>query len=76
MVTNKCFWLVLLVAPSRLGRLLFTFKTTRISSWSLIEEGQTFVSFTKSAFETNAAPISDSVDPVILLGRLLTCYRL
>ena len=44
------------------------FKTTSISSWSLIKEGETFASFTKLAFETKATSISDSVDSVILVG--------
>ena len=59
-----------------LGRLFFMFKTTSISSWSLIEEGETFASFTKLAFETKATPISDSVDSVILVGWLITCDKL
>ena len=59
-----------------LGRLFFMFKTTSISSWSLIEEGETFASFTKLAFETKATSISDSVDSVILVGWLITCDKL
>ena len=51
-----------------LGRLFFMLKTTSIISWSFIEEGETFASCTKLAFETMATSINDSMDSVILVG--------